>query len=94
MPSFPNTKKALEEYDAGRAERDRLWQEAMSNQDMIHYGRVELAAAEKVQEAFYQDTKEFNSRDRCSLVDPDSAFLRELVRKYGGEDEEDSDHRD
>ena len=94
MPSFPNTRKALEEWDNDRSRRDQLWKDAQSKKDMIHWGRVELEAAKKVQEAFYQDTKEFNLRDRCSLVDPDSAFLRELVRKYGGGDEEDSNHRD
>lgn len=94
MPSFANTIKALKEYDANRAQRDKLLDDATTNEEFHHWEQVERAAVEKVQDALYEDTKEYNRRDRCALEHPDSVFLREIVKKYGGTNEEDSDDRD
>ena len=66
---FDNTRKALVEFDATRIARQKAWHEVETNSDVFKAELDDHAALAKVQEAFHQDTKEFNSRESCSRVD-------------------------
>lgn len=77
MRTFDNTRKALIEFDAGAAERQRLWDSIESNQDVEAAVAADNAAKNKVREAFYEDTKDINSKENCMCVEVD--FMRRLA---------------
>ena len=63
---FANTRKALEVYDAGTPARDAIWNSVESDADVFAARKADQDALELVQEAFWQDTKAYNSRENCS----------------------------
>jgi hypothetical protein len=67
---FPNSYEALEEWCAGRSWRKAQWDAVQDNAGVQKAQDAEDLACEKVQEAFYEDTKHINSRDHCKLVSP------------------------
>jgi hypothetical protein len=81
--SFCRTREALEAYDADTARRDALWDAAETNEDVYAAEAEDKKAADLVREAFAEDTKNVNSRDRAFLVGPNDPWLRGLVAKYG-----------
>lgn len=80
MSKFPHTKKALEEYDAGLATRLKFYDLTSNNEEfwIVWYG--EQAAIRAVQDAFYEDTKDVNSLEKCRSTTLD--YLRPLVSRY------------
>lgn len=68
MTNFSNSIAALAVYDAGAAERDRVWDEVERNEDADAAEANDKAAAELVQRAFYEDTKGINSLEDCLRV--------------------------
>ena len=62
---FPNTIKALREFDDGFQERARLWDAASTEIEISHANKVGEEAAAKVCKAYYEDTKAFNSLEAC-----------------------------
>lgn len=66
--TFKHTRKALEEFDAGAAERSRLWDAINCADDVYKAEGREKADLEKLQDAFHQDTKDVNSLAHCRLV--------------------------
>lgn len=62
-------KEALAEYDRTAAERDQLWTNAETNEDVLAAERAEKDALLKVQLAFHALTKDRNSLEHCKLVD-------------------------
>jgi len=83
MTSFHRTREALVAYDADTPRRDALWDAVQTNEDVYAAEAEDKAAADKVREAFAEDTKNVNSRDRAFLVSPNDPWLRRLVAKYG-----------
>ncbi|HVI42705.1 MAG TPA: hypothetical protein VM577_18895 [Anaerovoracaceae bacterium] len=79
-----HTKKALEVWDSYTPLFERLWGLADTNSLVEAVYRLELQAIEKVREAFYQDTKEFNSKSHASLIHPNDPWLRNLITKNTG----------
>ena len=74
---FTNTRAALITYDAGSAQRQKLWTAADTNDDVNEAVAADRAALELVQAAFYEDTKAINTRRHCELAD--IQFMRHLV---------------
>ena len=74
------TKAALEEYDASLPSRDKLLDNVRSDADVVKWNREEQIALDKVREAFYEDSKDRNSRSNCMLVDLPT--LREWVEEF------------
>lgn len=68
---------ALSEYDRTRPEREKLWDDVESNEDVAIAEKADKDALVKVQEAFYQVTKNRNSREHCARVDID--FARQVA---------------
>lgn len=67
-PSLARTAAALEEWERTEAARDQLLDAATTDDKLGEWKRAEREALEKVAEAFFQDTKDRNSRENCSLV--------------------------
>ncbi len=65
-PDFSSTRIALAVYDAGEAEREKMWQSVESDRDVFAAEKADADALALVQEAFWEDTKAYNSRDNCS----------------------------
>lgn len=74
---YTHTAKALAEYDAGEADRRHFYDLASTSEEfwMVWFG--EQAAIRQVQDAFYEDTKAFNSLGKCRVTTLD--YLRFLV---------------
>ncbi len=66
--NFPNTRAALEVYDAGIPIRDAAWNKVESDADVFAAGKADQDALALVQSAFYEDTKDINSRANCSHI--------------------------
>jgi protein-disulfide isomerase-like protein with CxxC motif len=68
MAKWDLTWAALEEFNDTRGVRQALWDTV---QDEVDVGRAEFADAEalqRVQEAFYRETKDINSWHNCQLL--------------------------
>lgn len=69
MTDFKNTRAALVVFDAGADERDRAWADADTDEAVAAAHALDKNALKKVQLAFYEDTKQFNSENQCLAVD-------------------------
>jgi hypothetical protein len=69
MTTFDNTRAALAVYEAGRAARNEAWDKVKSVTDIHKCEAADTAALVLVQEAFYQDTSAYNSRESCGRLD-------------------------
>lgn len=81
MTDFSHTKQALRVYDAHRIVRNALWEAASVGEifDIYVAEQADKEAEDLVRQAFYEDTKEFNSKDHCKLIHPDDPWLRRVV---------------
>lgn len=79
MTDFTRTREALKVYDADTPRRDKLWNDAMTNEAVYAAQAEDKVAADKVREAFAEDTKHVNSRERAFLVSPNDPWLRRIV---------------
>lgn len=79
MTTFDNTIKALEEFDAGNAGRQALWDAVWDAESLDRAEIAEAEALRKVQKAFYEDTKHINRLDNCLLLD--ISDIRKAVKK-------------
>jgi len=79
MDKFTCTRAAVKVYDADKPRLDALWSAAMTPAEFRHAQSEDEKAADLVREAFFQDTKDVNSRDHAKLVHPDDAFVRHLI---------------
>lgn len=77
---FPNTKKALELYDAGEPARELAWARVQTDAAVAECLRNDTRAVKAVQFAFYQDTRHFNSLDTCQVVP--ISDIRRLVAEF------------
>jgi hypothetical protein len=68
MTDFTNSRKALEEFDKGKPERDAAWLRIDTNEGVHACEAADKAASDLVCEAFYLDTQAFNSKDNCMLM--------------------------
>ena len=80
MSDFARTRLAIEAYDAEKPRLENLWFYAMTTEAMEAYVVAEKAEADKVREAFFEDTKHVNSRDHAALLSPNDPWLRRLIR--------------
>lgn len=74
---------ALAEYDRTAPERNAAWDAVKNNADVAAAEKADEGALEAVQEAFYQVTKDRNSREGCLRVD--IAFARNIAKLQGGQ---------
>jgi hypothetical protein len=77
---FEHTRKALEGYDRSQARRDKMLTDAKTNEDVAVWEVAERQALVKVQAAYHKDTKRWNSRANCALLD--IGFMQKMARKY------------
>lgn len=75
------TQAALIVYDAGLKDREAALGAVRTDDDYTSYLADEQAALDMVGEAFYEDTKDRNSRE--SAMAADLSFKRMLVARYG-----------
>ena len=75
--NFKHTKQAFVEYDAGRLERSKAWDEAWDSKTIDACQTADRLALEKVQAAFFLDTSHTNSREKCQLATLE--FMRQCV---------------
>lgn len=78
--NLTNTRRALAVFDAGIPERDRMIAVARTEKETKAWLEAEREALQLVQEAFFADTSDRNSRDHCRLVD--IKWLRSLCAKH------------
>jgi hypothetical protein len=78
--TFTHTRAAFVIYDEGHAARQVLWDAAESDSDVAVAQAADAAALEKLQDAFYLDTQEVNSREHCKHID--AYDMRKLVTKH------------
>lgn len=76
---LPKTKLALAAWDALMPE----WEGVDTNEKFAVIVAKETQALIELRHAFYEETKDRNSRSQASAVGPDP-WLRALVHKYGG----------
>jgi protein-disulfide isomerase-like protein with CxxC motif len=77
MTDFKRTREALAVYDTSAAERQARWDRVNTTDHVEEAEHQDRLALEAVQEAFYQDTRNVNSREHCALAD--IAFMRRCV---------------
>lgn len=75
-----NTRAALAAFDKREVELDQLASAAQTNEDVYAWEAAVKDAEDKVREAFYADTNDRNSLDRCMLVGID--WLRQLCKRF------------
>lgn len=85
LANFSRTQEALKTYDTDKSRRDAVWGATDTNEAVYAAQAEDKKAADKVREAFAEDTKNINSREQAFLVNPDDPWLRGLVTKYGDE---------
>ena len=74
------TRAAMDRYDAGEAERDAMIRAAKSHEDVHAWRKAEAEALESVQQAFFEDTSDRNSRDHCRFAD--IKWIRGLLAEH------------
>lgn len=79
MTDFARTREALQLYDNRRVVREKCWMNVLGHAGLIKAEQNDKSDVTRVQLAFYEDTKEFNTRENCALIDPDDPWLRRLV---------------
>jgi len=67
---FANARAALKVWEADEPRRDKLLREADTDEDVIEWQNEENAAARKLQDAFHEDTKAYNSIDAVRHMHP------------------------
>lgn len=72
--AFDHSRAALAVYDAGQLERDRAWDAVKTEAEFNAVNAAQKAAEDLVREAFFEDTKSFNSHSNCMEVGLD--FVR------------------
>ncbi len=86
---FSHTREALLAFDVGAPEREKAWNDVDCGEDVEAATAVDLAALNKVREAFYLDTQKYNDHASCMRID--IAFLRKCAdvgSTAGGSDNE------
>ena len=68
-PSLVHTRAALKTYNETRKERDDYLDAAETDGEVYKWNLMEKAALDKVREAFFEDTKDRNSKDNCMILD-------------------------
>lgn len=76
--TFSNSRVALQIFDAGAADRAAAWESVETKTEIEGAIQADADALEKLQTAFFEDTKAFNSRSNCACVD--EAFIRRMVK--------------
>lgn len=76
-----NTVRALAWYDSTQPARDAKGESVETDRDVELWMAEERLALNTVRNAFFEDTKDRNSRSGCDVVS--LSFIRELVSKYG-----------
>lgn len=79
MTTFDNTREALVAFDAGRMARAMAWETVNTVDDVVKAEEADRLALRAVQDAFHEDTKEFNSHESCRRADLD--FMRRMTSK-------------
>lgn len=68
--TFPKTREALIKWEAEEAGRYEELKACKTNEDVRAFEAKAKAADQVVQDAFYEDTKVYNSQKNCRLVHP------------------------
>lgn len=76
---FPNTVVALRLYDATEPEREELYRKARSTSGVNKWSRRAARDLRAVQLAFWNDTANLNSKEKCFRVP--LSDLREFAEK-------------
>lgn len=74
---FDRTREALEEYTVSEAARTAASEAVTTKDDVRACIAANWFALEQVREAFYEDTKAYNTREDCALVS--IAFMRRMA---------------
>lgn len=77
--TYERTRKALELYAESRPARAKLWDEALDTQGVRKAEHADSKALTELQNAFYEDTKDVNTRSHCACV-PASDIERLVAR--------------
>jgi hypothetical protein len=77
--AFENTARALVEFDKGARAREDAFLGSENAAEFYAAEAEERREMQKVRDAFFEDTKEFNSRSVCDIVGLD--FCREMVAR-------------
>jgi hypothetical protein len=70
--------EALNEYDRTAQERQRQWDTVRTEKEVSQAELADGIALQKVQDAFYEVTKDRNSRDNCRRCG--LPFMRKVAR--------------
>jgi len=68
MTDFTHTLAAMRVYESTLPERNAAWDKVETNEDVDELYRCDMEAVDKVRDAYYEDTKAFNSREHCSRI--------------------------
>lgn len=82
-PDLSRSKAALEEYDRTQPERDAMILNARTNEDVAAWQKAEDDAITKVRDAFWEDTKDRNSREtimKSMAVSAVRRFVEDFIR--------------
>lgn len=78
---FPRTKAALQLFTQRLPELDRKFATVQSNEELETWVKIHKAAEDTVREAFWMDTRAFNTHDNCMLIS-----IQELMGLVGREE--------
>lgn len=79
-PSLARTEAALKEWERGAPAREVAWNTTENNEELMAVMQADLRALASLHDAFYEDTKDRNSRERCGLLGVET--IREWVRQW------------
>lgn len=79
MTDFTRTRRALQRYDEGLPNRQRLWAAVYNARTLADAERADRRAEDLVRVAFALDTAAFNPPDRAALIHPDDPEFRAIV---------------
>ena len=80
MTDFNRTREAVAAYDTQKPRLDALMFDSLTEDAVWAAVAAEKAEADKVREAFFEDTQHVNSRDHAKLIGPDDPWIRRLIR--------------
>lgn len=73
----PHTAAALAKFDASEPARDKAWKEAQTTLDIACAEQDDRDALSAVQDAFYLDTQDINSKENCRHAE--LQFMRRMI---------------
>jgi hypothetical protein len=79
---YDRLRTALAAFDATAAARHQAWMVVHTNAGVAACEAADLAELRKLQQVFYEETKEYNTLSNCQLVDAED--IRRMIRRKDG----------